>query len=121
MNGDIKFIEKRFDKLEKCIENSAKENRDEHQGLNDKMDTWPKLMLDQANETHRSYTSTKVTGWIIIILIVLFSTLFTMDMRDSKALSDHRLKVREYKVEANDKLDHMREDVDAIREVYRVP
>jgi Skp family chaperone for outer membrane proteins len=97
------------------------DNAAAHKALYDKMDAQKTMCANRPMECQRAFLPNRTFHWLLLVLIVLFGTTFTLNGTALKQNADHKNKVIEYKAaldternEVNKKIDEIQEELETL-------
>ena len=116
-----KYVLEKIDDLTDAVKENRKDNADAHKALYDKMDAQKTMCANRPMECQRAFLPNRTFHWLLLVLIVLFGTTFTLNGTALKQNADHKNKVIEYKVvldaernEVNKKIDEIQEELETL-------
>ena len=110
-----KYVLEKLDDLTDAVKENRQDNADAHKALHDKMDAQKTICGNRPMECQKAFLPNRTFHWLIIVLIVLFGTSFSLSGTALKQNADHKIKVVEYKVTLEDDQDDMNERLDEIQ------
>ena len=103
------------------IDKMKDDNAAAHKALHDKMDSQKTMCANRPMECQKAFLPNRTFHWLLLVLIVLFGTTFTLDGTALKQNAEHKNKVIEYKValdversEVNKKLDNIQKELKSL-------
>jgi hypothetical protein len=91
------------------------DNADAHKALHDKMDMQKTFCATRPLECQKAFLPNRTFHWLIIVLIVLFGTSFSLSGTALKQNADHKTKVVEYKTMLDNERNEVSEKLDDIQ------
>ncbi len=96
------------------IDKMKDDNAAAHKVLYDKMDAQKTMCASRPMECQKAFLPNRTFHWLIIILIVLFGTSFSLSGTALKQNADHKTNVIEYKVLLDDERTHVNKSIEKI-------
>ena len=116
-----KYVLEKLDTLTDAVKENRTDNAEAHRALHDKMDSQNIVYANRPMECQKVFLQNRTFHWLIIVLIVLFGTSFSLSGTALKQNADHKNKVIEYKVsldaerrEMNVKLDDIQKKLNTL-------
>lgn len=111
-----KYVLEKLDDLTDAVKENRKDNADAHKALHEKMDSQKTTCANRPMECQKAFLPNRTFHWLIIVLIVLFGTSFSLSGTALKQNADYKNKVVEYKATLEADRDHVNEKLDEIQE-----
>jgi len=93
-----KYVLEKLDTLTDAVKENRTDNAAAHKALHDKMDEQQTAYANRSFECAKTFLPARTFYWLLIILIVLFGTSFSLSGTALKQNAQHKNKVIEYKV-----------------------
>ena len=119
-----KYVLKKLDTLTDAVKENRTDNASAHKALYDKMDAQKTMCANRPMECQKAFLPNRTFHWLLLVLIVLFGTTFTLNGTALKQNADHKNKVIEYKTALDAergavdiRLDEMQQELEDLTDV----
>lgn len=93
-----KYVLEKLDTLTDAVKENRTDNAVAHKALHDKMDEQQTTYANRSFECAKNFLPARTFYWLLVVLIVLFGTAFSLSGTALKQNAQHKNKVIEYKV-----------------------
>lgn len=107
------YVLEKLDDLCDGIDKLKDDNAAAHKTLHDKMDVQKTMCANRPIECQKQFLPTRTFGWLVIVLIVMFGTSFSLSGTALKQNAEHEVSFAEYKTAHSADCNKVKEKIDS--------